>query len=204
MQKTSDNVTQTSWSKRLALAGVLVAAASVVPVVATQAGTPPNRSDADGSIGLLRGKAEGLGSFERGELASSDWKRVSRVDPANAQKADTGSSPWKVWLAGTGANVCLYFALPDSSTASVACGPADEMAAGRMAITHTGGGADPPVTVIGVAPDGVSAVAVKTKGGSKQASVQDNVFVAPTDDSASSYSYGGPDGVRTVPIYVDK
>jgi hypothetical protein len=204
MKKNRQTLPSGMWRTRLAVAGALVAVALVAPVVVTRADTAPNRSAADGHVGLLRGKAEGLGSFGRGELSSSGWDQTMRVDPANAQQADTGSSPWKVWLAATGENACMYFALPGSSIASVACGPASEVAEGRMAITYTGGGNDPAVTVIGVVPDGVSSVAVNSKDGSEPASVRDNVFVTSTDDSAKSYSYDAPDGRHTVPIRVDK
>jgi hypothetical protein len=204
MKKNRQALPSGMWLKRSAVAGSLVAVALVAPVVATQAGTGPNRSDADSHVGLLRGNAEGLGSFGRGELSSPGYKQMMRVDPANAQKADTGSSPWKVWLAATGENACMYFTLPGSSVASVACGPASEVAGGRMAITHTGSGDHPSVTVIGIVPDGISSVAVSTHGGVESASVKDNVFVATTDDTAKSYSYDAPNGRHTVPIRVDK
>jgi hypothetical protein len=204
MKKNRQTLPSGMWLKRSAVAGTLVAVALVAPVVATQAGTAPTRSDVESHIGLLRGKAEGLGSFGRGELSSPGYKQMMRVDPANAHRADTGSSPWKVWLAASGENACMYFTLPGSSIASVACGPASEVTGGRMAITHTGSGDHPSVTVIGVVPDGVSSVAVRTNGGAKSTSVTDNVFVASTDDSAKSFSYDAPDGRHTVPVRVDK
>src|SRR3954467_9960865 len=130
MKRNRETLSSATWLKRSAVAAVLVGTAFVVPVVATQAGTPPNRSDADGRIGLLRGESDGLGSFAGGESSS---KQITRVDPAEARRANTGNSGWKVWLGATGDNACMYFALPGSSLASVACGPASEMADGRMA-----------------------------------------------------------------------
>jgi hypothetical protein len=161
-------------------------------------------STADSRVGLLRQQAQGLGAFKHGPIATASWRRDVGVDPDSARKATIPDSRWLVWLAANGSRACLFYALPESLSASAACGLAEDVGVGRMSVTHVGGGANPIVTIIGIVPDGVSEVVVADAGAQRSFAVHDNAFAATVDDRATEYRFTSPDGPQVVRLVMAK
>lgn len=146
---------------------------------------------------LLRGKPEGID-------LTGIMAQCASVNPDLAQRAHSASR-WKIWLAANGRYDCFYFAGPGGTAASGGCGATGDphKRLRHYGATHTGGGAHPTTTLLGIVPDGVSHVTVVDGGRTIDFPVQDNAYVATgLDGEVSTLSYTTADGkTHTFPAH---
>jgi hypothetical protein len=178
------------------LGGLVAAVAAVVLTVAVLNATRAEGSSAPHGFSLLGGEATGLGSFAKGTSASGAFIKQSGIAPEDVHRAAVSATGWKMWLGVSDKAACLYYAPPGADGPGVVCAPVADAAAGRLAVTVTGAGKNPSVTVLGVVPDGIQRVSVAAKAGRTVSDVANNAFIVTTDATATDYAFVRPDGSR--------
>lgn len=126
-----------------------------------------------------------------GLLSSNPWG----ANFALAHRVDAAAGGTPVYLVPADGYVCAVFA---GDPAAVDCRSTSAVAAGDLLTTIEGSGAE---EIVGVVPDGVSAVTVQSQSGSTDSvPVRDNVYKTKASN-ARRIEFDGPSGIRELPLH---